>query len=164
MTPWTPPLALFGLLSATGLGLAADKVVTRFVTEKTDSGTASFVNFAYASCEEECQIATLNCSETGAISVVLADIDAKQAAKAIQQEQKQMVVRVGKKTFDYTITELDYMELTGSWWLTGIKNDLNARELAPAIAAAKVVEVHAGGRKVMLSVDANVKTWAAGCR
>ncbi len=157
-------LTLLGYFCAVGCVGAAEKIVSRVTEEKTDQGKKTLISFAYASCEEECQIATLTCEEWGAISVVLADVDAKTAAKAITQDQKQMVLRVGKKTFDYTITALDYMELTGSWWLTAFKNDSNARDLAPAIANAKVVDVRVGNKTVMVPVDAPLKAWALACK
>jgi hypothetical protein len=51
-----------------------------------------------------------------------------------------------------------------SWWLTAIPDGVNMRELAPAIAAAKVVEVSAGGQEVELPVDKAVMGWARACR
>ena len=164
MTRWTFALVLLAALSMTGFASAAEKIMVRRDSQKTENGTISSVNFADASCEEECQIATLVCAEWGAISLTLADIDAKIAAKAITLEKQQIVLQVEDKAFDYAITEMDYMEMTGSWWLTAITIDVKARELAPAIAAAKVLEAHVGETKVMLPVNADVKAWATDCK
>jgi hypothetical protein len=149
-------LPLLALCATAATSFAAEKIVSR-VDGKS-------VNYFYESCPEECQVATLSCIDGGTISVVLANIDAKNAAKAITVLKKQMVLKVGKKSFDFAITEMDFMELTGSWWLTTIPDGVNMRELAPAIAGAKTFEASAGGQKVVLPVDAAVKGWALGCK
>ncbi len=144
--------------------LAADKIVSRVDTTTADGSTSTHLNFFYESCEEECQVATFICSDTGSISIVLADIAAKNAAKAITKEKQQILLNVGKKQFEYAVTEMDFMEMTVSWWLTAIPDGVNMRELAPAIAAAKVIEAQAGGQKVVMPIDAGVKAWAVGCK
>ena len=149
-------LALSFLTATTANSLAEDKIVSR-VDGKS-------VNYFYQSCPEECQVATFTCTDTGSVSVVLSDIEAKNAAKAILEEQKQIVFKVGKKSFNYSIQEMTFMEMSGAWWLTGFSNNVDQKDLAPAIAGVKSFEVSAGGQKVTLPVDAAVKAWAAGCK
>jgi hypothetical protein len=149
-------LFVFFLCAATVSSFAEDEIVSR-VDGKT-------VTYFYKSCEEECQVATFTCTDTGSVSVVLADIEAKNAAKSIVEEQKQIVIKAGKKSFNYSIQEMTFMELTGAWWLTGFSNDEDQKDLAPAIAGVKAFEASAGGQKVALPVDAAVKTWGAACK
>jgi hypothetical protein len=149
-------LALLALCATAATSLAADKIVSRV--------DGMSVNYFYESCPEECQVATFTCTDTASVSVVLADIEAKNAAKAILEEQKQIVFKVGKKSFNYAIQEMTFMELSGAWWLTGFSNDVDQKDLAPAIAGVKTFEVSAGGQKVTLPVDATVKAWGAGCK
>lgn len=149
-------LAILLLCAASSASLAADKIVSR-VDGKS-------VNYFYESCPEECQVATFTCTDTASVSVVLSDIEAKHAAKAILEEQKQIVFKVGKKSFNYSIQEMTFMELSGAWWLTGFSNDVDQKNLAPAIAGVKTFEASAGGQKVVLPVDVAVKGWAVGCK
>lgn len=155
MTNYIWHFAVLGVLSIGGNASAADKIVSR-VDGKS-------VNYFYESCPEECQVATFTCTDTASVSVVLSDIEAKNAAKAMVEEQKQIVFKVGKKSFNYAISEMQFMELSGAWWLTGFSNDVDQKELAPAIAGVKTFEASAGGQKVTLPVDAAVKSWGAGC-
>jgi hypothetical protein len=144
------------LCAASSASHAADKIVSR-VDGKS-------VNYFYESCPEECQVATFTCTDTASVAVVLSDIEAKNAAKAIVEEQKQIVLKVGKKSFNYSISEMTFMELSGAWWLTGFSNDVDQKDLAPAIAGVKAFEASAGGQRVVLPVDAAVKSWALGCK
>jgi hypothetical protein len=157
-------LPLLALLLITTPVLADGKIATRIDSSTEDGETFSNLGFADASCEEECHTATFSCSSTGAITIELADIDAKHAAAAIQKENKQVLVSVGGKSFDYFIQEMQYQEMTGSWWLISHTLDENARELAPAIAKAKSIEAVVDKQKIVLPVDANVKKWAAACK
>ena len=129
-----------------------------------NDSTSSTIGFGYDSCGGECHVATLSCSASGAITIVLADIDAENAAKAITQETKQILLSVGGKKFDYSVSDMQYAEMTGSWWLTAHTQDVHARELAPAIATSKTVEALVGGQKVVLPVDKNFQSWAAACK
>lgn len=163
MTKGLPLLVVALCLLPMGQAFAA-RISTHVSTETKDGETSSSVTFSEASCEEECHIATLVCKATGGIGIVLADVDAKAAAKAIVQERNQLVLRVGPKAFDYVIREMDYMEMTGSWWLTADEQGSAAGEIAKAIASAKELDVQAGGKKVPLPVDKTVKAWAAACK
>ncbi len=156
MTKWILQVILIVAWGCSTTAIAQDKIVSR-VEKKS-------IHFFYRSCEEECQVATLICDDGGTVSVQLADINAQNAAKAITEPKKQMVLKVGKKSFEFVITEMDFMEMTVSWWLTAIPDGVNMRELAPAIATAKVIEAQAGGQKVTLPIDAGVKAWAVGCK
>jgi hypothetical protein len=147
---------VFALCATTATSFAADKIVS--------SVDGKSVNYFYKSCPEECQVATLTCTESASVSVVLSDIEAKNAAKAMLEEEKQIVFNVGKKSFNYAISEMQFMELSGAWWLTGQSNNVDQKDLAPAIAGVKAFEASAGGQKVTLPVDAKVKGWAAGCK
>jgi hypothetical protein len=149
-------LAFAALWVSAATALAADKIISN-VDGKS-------VNYFYESCPEECQVATFTCTDTASVSVVLSDIEAKHAAKAMLEEQKQIVFKVGKKSFNYSIQEMTFMELSGAWWLTGFSNDVDQKDLAPAIAGVKTFEASAGGQKVTLPVDAAVKGWAKACR
>jgi hypothetical protein len=149
-------LIVFALCAAASNCFAEDKIISNV--------DGKVVNYFYESCPEECQVATLTCNDGGTIGVILADIDAKNAAKAISTLKKQMVLKAGKKSFDYAVTEMDFMEMTVSWWLTAIPDSVNMRELAPAIGATKVVEASVGGQKVTLPVDKAVKGWATACK
>jgi hypothetical protein len=164
MTRWTPLLVLLAATMLSGQAHAADTIIARQITSTEDGATSSAISFAYASCEEECHVATLSCSESGAISFVFADVDARNAAKAITAETKQVILAVGAKSFDYFIQEMQYAEMTGSWWLTTHTLDEHARDLAPAIATAKSIEAETGGQKIVLPVDKAVKAWAAACK
>lgn len=154
-------LALIAFLS-TGT-MAADKIVGRLITSTEDGVTSSDINFVYASCEEECHVATLSC-ENAAIGVVMADVDAAIAGKAITQENKQIVLKAGSASFDYSIYKMEFMEMTGSWWLTGLEQGSDPGAIADAIGKAETVELQAGKMKVSLPVDAVVKDWAKACR
>jgi hypothetical protein len=114
--------------------------------------------FVFALC------ATTATSFAASVSVVLADTEAKYAARAMQEEQKQIVFKVVKKSFNYAISEMQFMELSGAWWLTGFSNEVNQKDLAPAIAGVKMFEASAGGQKVVLPVDAAVKGWGGACK
>ena len=147
-----------------GAAQAEDKIVARVDTQKTDGGTTSSVNFAYANCEEECHIATLICSESTAIKLVVGDVRAADAAKAITSEGKDVVLKAGGKSFNYMVSDMQFMEMTGSWWLNAHEQGSQPGEIAAAIAAAKTVEMRAGGDKKVLPVDAGVKAWAKACK
>jgi hypothetical protein len=146
-------LVVCGMISAS---YAADKIISR-VEGKT-------VSYFYESCPEECQVASFTCTESASVSVVLADVEAKHAAKAMLEEQKQIVFKVGKTSFNYSIQEMTFTEMSGAWWLKGFSNEVDQKDLAPAIAGVKAFEASAGGHKVTLPVDAGVKGWAAACR
>lgn len=156
MDKWAASLSLLLILNGTTACFAADKVIS--------SVDGKSVNYFYESCPEECQVATFTCTDTASVSVVLSDIEAKNAAKAMLEEQKQIVFKVGKKSFNYSIAEMTFMELSGAWWLKGYSNNVDQKDLAPAIAGVKSFEASAGGQKVTLPVDAAVKGWAAACR
>lgn len=156
------PLAL--MLAIAGAAQAEDKIVARVDTQKTETGTTSTVNFAYADCEEECHIATLICSESTAIKLVVGDVRAKDAAKAITSDGKEVVLKAGAKSFNYMVSDMQFAELTGSWWLDAHEQGSKPGEIATAIAAAKTVEMRAGGDTKVLPVDAEVKAWAKACK
>ncbi len=143
---------------------AAQKIDTQLNTSTRDGDSFSDVGFEDESCGGECYIATLSCSASGSISVELADVDAKHAALAITKETKQILLTAGGTSIDYFIQEMKYQEMTGSWWVTAHTQDVKAREFAPAIAGAKTIVALVGKQKVVLPVDANVKTWAAKCK
>lgn len=149
-------ITVIAMCSVTATSFAADRIVSR-VDGKS-------VNYFYQSCPEECQVATFTCTDTASVSVVLSDIEAKNAAKAMLEEQKQIVFKVGKKSFNYSIAEMTFMEMSGAWWLKGFSNDVDQKDLAPAIAGVKTFEASAGGQKVTLPVDAAVKGWARACK
>ena len=156
-------LALSALVFASAVQ-AEDKIVATIDTQKTDAGTVSSVNYAFADCEEECFVATLICSESTAIKLVMGDVRPKDAAKAITSDGKEVVLKAGAKSFNYMVSEMQFMELTGSWWLDAFEQGSKPGEIADAIAAAKTIEMRAGNEKKVLPVDTAVKNWAKACR
>lgn len=163
MMRWLLPLAALALLTPATAG-AAEKIVADVAVETKDGVKTSVVNFNIASCEEECHVGTLVCNESTAISIVLADVDAGVAGQAITRDRDQLVLTAGAKHFDYVIRHMDYMEMTGTWWLTADEQGSGPGEIAAAIAAAKTVEMRVGKKTVALPVDASVKRWAAACK
>jgi hypothetical protein len=156
--------ALFAILLTITPTMAEDKISTRLGTSTEDGETSAGLFFAYASCEDECHIATFSCSASGAVTIELADVDAKHAAAAIIKEARQIIISAGSRSFDYFIQEMQYQEMTGSWWLTAHTQDVKARDLAPAIGAVKSITALVGKQKLVLPVDANAKLWAEACK
>lgn len=155
-------LPAIGLASDTAR--ATENISTYLSSNTKDGETSADIGFGDESCGGECHIATLFCSASGSITVLLADIDATDAASAITRETGQIVLTAGGKSFEYFIQDMQYAEMTGAWWLTARTQDVHARELAPTIAKAKTIEAMVGQNKVVLPVDANVRTWAVACR
>jgi hypothetical protein len=135
---------------------AEDKIVS-----KVDG---KIVSYFYESCPEECQVATFTCTETASLTVILSDIETKDAAKAMQEEERQIVFKVGPKTFNYSISEMTFTEMSGAWWLTGYSNNVDQKDLAPAIATVKTFAARAGRHSVVLPVDDAVQQWAKACK
>ena len=142
----------------------AEEMATTADTITEDGANIKLVSFDYESCGGECQVATLFCGESGAITLDLADVDAKHVAKAIVKDKDQIVVTAGKLTVGYDFLKMQFQEMTGSWWVSAHTQDLKARELAAAIAGAKTVVARVGGQTVTLPVDADVKAWALACK
>jgi hypothetical protein len=153
---------IFGMLASAAP--AADKLVAIVTEAKGDGGTSSILSFEYQGCEEECLLATLTCEPSTAISLVLADIKAKHAAKAMQQERFQIALKAGAKVFDYSITDMQFAELTVAWWLTAREQGSKPQEIAKAIEIARLVEAKVGGWTVKMPVDDTVRKWAAACK
>jgi hypothetical protein len=147
-----------------GTAWAEDKIVATIDTQKTEGGTTSSVNYVYADCEEECFVATVVCSESTAITLVVGDVKPEEAAKAITSFGKEVVLKAGGKSFNYMVSEMQFMELTGGWWLDAFEQGSKPGEIAAAIAAAKTIEISAGGNKKVLPVDGHVKDWAKACK
>jgi hypothetical protein len=156
-------LTVLAVLSA-GSAHAADKIVASVSTDTKDGATFSQVTYSYETCEEECQVAQLVCEESTAISLVMADVSSADASKAITQEQTQIQLKAGSQSFSYFVYEMQFMEMTGSWWLTAREQGSPPLAIAKAIAGAKAIELKAGKMKVSLPVDQAVKTWALACK
>jgi hypothetical protein len=144
--------------------LAAGKVVATVTEVKGDGGTSSALSFEYPDCEEECLLATLTCEPSTAISLELADIKAKNVAKAMVKETYQISLKAGAKVFDYSITDMKFAELTVAWWLTAREQGSKPQEIAKAIEIARVLEARVGGWTVTMPVNDAVRSWAAACK
>ncbi len=162
MTQCTLPFALAGFCAMISVA-SAEEMSTRFDTNTADGVTSNVVSFEFESCGGECQVATFQCNGKSVV-FDLADVDAKYVAKAIVKEREQIVVTAGKFSVGYDFLEMKFQEMTGSWWISAHSLDEKAQKLAGAIAVAKTIEAQVGGHKIVLPVDANVKTWAATCK
>lgn len=158
---------LFSILvlatAMSGVARAADKIVSDVSSSTEEGVTSSNVNYSFENCEEECHVATLTCTYNS-ITLVMADVRSENAAKAILADKKQIAMAVGGKTFDYSVSKMEFMELTGSWWLHAHEQGSKPNEIGETIAAAKSIELRAGKQKLVLPVDAKVKDWAKACR
>jgi hypothetical protein len=158
------PLVLGTVALCAMLTAARAEEMSSSVDTRTEDGvTTSVVNFEFESCGGECQVAMLTCSN-GSITLDLADVDAKHAAKAIVQETNQVLVTAGKFSIGYDIREMRFQEMTGSWWMSAGNNGVDGVKLAGAIAKAKTVVAKVGGQTVTLPIDAKVKAWALACK
>jgi hypothetical protein len=140
----------------------AENIVARAVGGDGNE-TQPAVYFAYESCEDECHVATLACSPGGSVVVTFADLEAKQAAKAMQVEERQIALKAGSKVFDYRLQSMQFVEMNGSWDLSASEFGSKAGEIGEAIRAAKTLVLTSGGKSVTLPVDQTVKSWAAKC-
>jgi hypothetical protein len=68
------------------------------------------------------------------------------------------------ESYDYSISDMQFAELTGSWWLTAHEQGSGPAEIPAAVAASKAVEAKAGANVVVLPVDKAVKDWALACK
>lgn len=155
-------VTMAGILVA-GAAQAADDITTAGVGESQRSyPKANEVAFVAKDCEEECHVASLLCDENRSISLVYADVDSQTAAKAITVDQQPMTLMADGKSFMFSISEMQFMEMSGTWWLTaGSYND--PFELLKALQASKTIKVTLQTQSMDLPVTADVKTWAAAC-
>jgi hypothetical protein len=163
MKNWLFPLALYASFLVADVAWAGAKIVTRLNTSSEDGVASSSITFSEASCEEECQIATLSCSN-GAITITLADIDTANAAKAISRAKQQIMLKADGKSFDYFIYDMTFMELTGSWWLTARLESNNAEDLIPSLTKTKAITAQINKKTVSLPADKNLRSWATACK
>jgi hypothetical protein len=164
MKRFLPLLVLIAFAPLAGSAAAADKIVGTVAAGEADGAKITFVNYAYASCEEECQVATLTCLESTSIALEVADVETAIAAKAITQEKNQIVMKAGGKSFDYSIGAMKFAEMTGAWWLTAREQGSAPLDIAKAIATSKTVELQIGKTKIALPVDKAIKAWALACK
>lgn len=123
---------------------------------------ASSVVFSAKGCEEECNTASLSCDAPRAISFDFADVPSQDAAAAITSEKPEIAVKAGGETFGFPIDELRFVELTGSWDVSGqLFTDPSAFTAALTKSASFTATL--GGQSLTLPVTADVKTWAAAC-
>jgi hypothetical protein len=163
MKVWRFLLAIGTSIFVADVAWAGAKIVTRLNTNSQDGETSSSITFSEASCEEECQIATLSCNN-GGITITLADIDTANAAKAITRAKQQILLKADGKSFDYFIYDMTYMELTGSWWLTARLESGNAEDLVPSLSKTKAITAQINKKTIALPTDKNLKSWAAACK
>ncbi|WP_119274698.1 hypothetical protein [Taklimakanibacter deserti] len=139
---------------------AADSYETTLSGES--EAPASSVVFSEKGCEEECNAASLHCDGSRRISFDVADVPSKNAAAAITSDKQEIAVKAGGKTFGFPIEELRFVELTGSWDVSGhLFTDPAA--FTAALAKAASFKATLGGQSLTLPVTADVKTWAAAC-
>jgi hypothetical protein len=163
MVRWFLPILFFAALGAFTSARAEDKISAEVSSNTVDGVTTTSVVYAYADCEEECHIATLTCTGNS-ITMVLGDVAAADVAKAIVQDTKQIAFTANGKTYDYSISDMQFAELTGSWWLTAHEQGSAPAEISTAVAASKTVEAVVGVKSVVLPVDKAVKDWAIACK
>ncbi len=163
MNKCTLPTALVATLFWCG-PVGAGEIATQLETSTQDGVKSSNISFEDPSCGGECQIATLSCNADANITIVLADVDAKNVAAAITAEEKQVMLKAGGKSFEYFISDMQYAEMTGAWWLTIHSQSGKDEEIAVAITKSKSVEAVVGEQTVTLPVDKNFLTWAQGCK
>ena len=113
MNKCTLPIALVATLFWCG-PVGAGEIATQLETSTQDGVKSSNVSFEDPSCGGECQIATLSCNADANITIVLADIDAKDVAAAITAEEKQVMLKADGKSFEYFISDMQYAEMTRS--------------------------------------------------
>jgi hypothetical protein len=154
---------LLALSLCTGVAWAEDEIVIDVLANTENGQTTTSVSYGYAGCEDECHIATLTCTGNSII-VVVADVAATDAAKAIVKETRQIMFLANGKTFDYFIEDMQFAELTVSWWLTAHEQGSKPAEIPQAIANSKNIEVQVGSKTVLLPVDGKVKAWAEACK
>ena len=163
MSKWMLPLVLFASCAMVGPA-GAEEPATQLDTSTQDGVTTSTIFFEYASCGGECQIARLSCNADANITIVLADIEAKNAAAAMMLEEKQVILKADGTSFDYYISDMQYAEMTGSWWLTIHSQSGKDEEIAVAFAKSKTVTAQVGAQTITLPVDKNFQSWAAACK
>jgi hypothetical protein len=123
---------------------------------------ASSVVFSAKGCEEECHAASLGCDAPGGISFDFADVPSKDAAAAITSEKPEIAVKAGGKAFAFPIDEMHFVELTGSWDVSGhLFTDRSA--FTAALTKSASFKATLAGQSLTLPVTADVKTWAAAC-
>jgi hypothetical protein len=123
---------------------------------------ASSVVFSEKGCEEECHAASLSCDDPGGISFDFADVPSQDAAAAIASERQEIAVKAGGETFAFPIDQLRFVELTGSWDVSGhLFTDRSA--FTAALTKSASFKATLSSQSLTLPVTADVKTWAAAC-
>ena len=168
-----PPYALAMTRLATSLATAcmfailpasAAETADTFETVLGGEGEtpASSVVFSEKGCEEECYSASLGCDASGGISFDFAAVPSQDAATAITSEKQEITVKAGGETFAFPIDELRFVELTGSWDVSGhLFTDRSA--FTASLTRSASFTAMLGGQSLTLPVTADVKTWAAAC-
>jgi hypothetical protein len=127
-----------------------------------DETPASSVVFSEKGCEEECHAASLSCDVPGGISFDFADVPSKDAAAAITSDRPEIAVQAGGETFAFPVDEMRFVELTGSWDVSGhLFTDRAAFTAALTRSASFTATL--SSQSLTLPVTADVKTWAAAC-
>jgi hypothetical protein len=156
--------AIFAIWAAPAL--AEDKIIARVSTSGTGEEAVSQVWFAYESCEEECHVATLVCQSNGNVTLTIADVAGEKAATIFGEDKQWLKLVFGKKAYPFLARELDYMEMTGSWWISGdLASDMGANrdDLARSFAGAATVFAEVASQTVELPVTDEIKSWALAC-
>ena len=122
----------------------------------------SSVVFSEKGCEEECYSASLGCDPSAGISFDFAAVPSADAAATIASEKPEIAVKAGGETYAFPIDELHFVELTGSWDVSGHLFTDRSAFTASLIKWASFMAT-LGGQSLTLPVTADVKTWAAAC-
>jgi hypothetical protein len=142
---------------------AADKIKTSLQDHQDPApDKVSELAFVWAGCEEECHVASLTCDQYRSIGFTYADVDAAGVAKAIRGKQE-VTLAAGGKNFAFTISRMEFSEMTGTWWLDS-RSQADPFELLTALSGAKSFKASRPGHSLTLPVTADLVTWAKACR
>ncbi len=136
------------------------KTTTHFL----DNGKDGFsVGFEDASCGGECYEGTLSCNRDGTnVEFEFGLVETSDAVLVVGSEQRSFTLATGKVTTTFNATQLQWVEMTGAWVMSGNSFEDTGKLLA-AMAKAKMFTATAGKSKIELPVTTDVKTWIKRC-
>jgi hypothetical protein len=155
----TATAALCACVLSTAAAWGEDKLVSSFHAGGKGSDAGYDVNFNYE-CGEECYAATLRCDGNGTLWAVYADVTPEAAAKAVMPDSQSIGLEADGKTFELTVSELSFVEMTGSWSVTAFAM-FDSRDAYAALRKARSVTMKIAGESLALpggkDIDALVK-------
>lgn len=146
------------------LPFASSSVSAKTTTHFLDSGKDGFsVGFEDASCGGECYEGTLSCNRDGTnVAFEFGLVEASDAVLVVGSEQRDFTLTTGKVSTTFNATQLQWVEMTGAWVMSGPSYEGTDTFLA-ALSKAKTFTATAGKGKIELPVTADVKTWIKRC-